>query len=313
MASTPEQNALEWIAKGDKHMKKSFFSTFDPYSAQECYKKAANWYKLQQQWDKAGAMLEKAAACFIALGSSATWQNSAAEMYLAAALAYENGTIANARPILKSAITLFVDLGKFDKAGKAMEDLAKIEAAEGDITDALTNLCSAIDCLKIAKGSNASSRCRKKAIQMACNNNQFQIAATLFEAIATTECSKEQIIEAYFCASLCHIALSEKNTIATSKCLIRFRAASTDFACSAEVLFVDEIIKSIETNDGTVFEAAAKIFKKHRRSASDSSKILTQIIKFILKDGDNLLKKEEFDWSSISDSISESSSESSSE
>lgn len=285
MASTSEQRALEWSAKGDKYMKKSFLHSADPRAAADCFEKAANLYKLEKQWDKAGAMLEKVGSCLAATESVF----AAGRQYQAAALAYKNGTVANAIASFKIAVSLFVEDGKFSQAGKALKEQSQLEEAEGSIGDAFASICTAIDYLETANEPMAASQLREKAAQLACESNQCQTAAALFEAIAKNVSSSMAQIDPYFRATICHLAGGD--TVATSKCLERYGADSSDFAKSAEFLFIDEIIQAIETGDRAIFEEAAKTYQQRGRLRLDAWKtqVLKRIKESIPEEGENLL------------------------
>lgn len=285
MASTSEQKALEWIAKGDKAMKKSFLSSPDPEVAAEAYEKAGNLYKLDKQWEKAGEALEKAAGALNL--NKQTF--SAGRMYQNAATSYKNGKSPKAGSAWKSAVACYVEDGKFSQAGRAMKELSENEEAEGDFQGAFSSITSAIEYLESANEPVAASQLKGKSAELAVECNQFDVAADAFEAVARNATLGYAKPEPYFRACLCHLVSGD--TVECSKSLERYVNDSPDFMRSAEFTLCDLLIKAVETQDRGAFDDAIKDFKTQGKGRLDAwkTKILVRIKESLPQEGDGEL------------------------
>jgi alpha-soluble NSF attachment protein len=281
MAASNDQRAQEYLTKAAKLMKKSFFTSADPQGASDLYEKAANLYKLDKQWEKAGDALEKVAECQDALDMGF----SAGRQYQAAALAYKNGASPKAPEAWKKAIGRYVEGGKFSQAGKAMKELAEQQEAAGEHTEAFSSISSAIDYLESAHEPVAASQMKSKAAELAVECGEHATASELFESVASNATISSTAVEPYFRASLCHLVAGD--SVATSKCLQRFAGQNADFARSAEFVFVDEVIGAMDASDRTAFEEAIKKFdSKGRRLDPWKKRIVAKIATNFPKEGE---------------------------
>jgi alpha-soluble NSF attachment protein len=283
MASTSEQKALEWIDKGDKAMKKSLFHSADPETASECYEKAGNMYKLDKQWDKAGAVFERAAQCFVDLKDNF----GAARQYQSAFLAYKLSDIAKAETVIARATALFVDEVKMSVAAKTQRDLSEVQEKAGRFTEALESLQHAIDYHEAANEPVAASQLKTRAAPLAADVADWQLAASYFEDSAKSASMSTAVVDYYFRAAICHLAMDD--TVATSKCIERFGGENVEFLKSAECAFLDSVITSIESYDKNGFEEAAKLFTRNSRNGLDGwkTKVLKMIKDTIPNEGDH--------------------------
>lgn len=278
-----DAKALEWIAKADKLMKKSFFTTPDPAGAAEAYEKAGNLYKLDKNWAKAGEQLEKAAACL----NQDHQTFSAGRQYQNAAISYKNGNLMDqAIRAWKSAIAQYVEDGKFSQAGRTMKELAEAEEAGGDFTSALSSVTSAIEYLESANEPVAASQLKGKAGELAVECKQFSLAAECFESVAKNATLSFATVDPYTRATLCHLVGGD--SVESSKCLERFAANSMDFAKSPEFVLLDDIVKAVENQDRAAFDEAIKTFKTQGKGRLDSwkTKLLTRIRESLPMEGD---------------------------
>lgn len=269
-----EQKALEWIAKGDKAMKKSFMSKPEPEIAADYYEKAANMYKLGKKWDLAGEIFEKSALCYISSKNNI----SSARQYQSASLAYKLGNnFEKSIEALKLASNIYVEESQMSLAGKSMRDLSELQENSADLEGALESLTSAIEYLESANEPLTASGLKPRAAVLAAESGQFQLAANLYEESASKATISQSVIDFYFRAILCH--LRSGDTVEASKSLERIGGKSSEFALSAEFIFIDSVIKAIDSMDQQAFEESVNLFKKNSRNRLDSwkTKILIQI------------------------------------
>jgi len=284
MAATNDARCEELVLKAQKHLKKSFFSSPDPQAAGELYEKAANLYKLDKNWEKAGEMLERFAECQDAEGSTM----GAARQYQAAALSYKNGKLAaQTAAAFKKAVSRYLEDGKFSQAGKAMRDLAEIQEAAGQFVDAYSSITSAIDYLDTAHEPIGASQLKSKAAQLAVECGEFANAAEYFESVAMAVTIPTSAVEPYFKAALCHLVAGD--TVATSKSIQRFAGQSMDFARSPEFAFMDEAINAIDTSDHEAFQNALKKYEQKNKLDAWKRKLVTRIASALPAEGEDQL------------------------
>lgn len=285
MAATNEQRALEHIAKAQKLMKKSFWTSADPQGASEHYEKAANLYKLEKSWEKAGEALERCAECLEAGGSAM----SSGRQFQAAAVCYKNGQVADkATEAYKKAVGRYTEEGKFSQAGNAMRDLSEQQAAAGESHAAFESLTSAIEYLETAGTPAVAAQLKSKAADLAMDCSEFATAADLFEAIARNVSIPSSALEPLFKASLCH--LSSGDAVAASKHLDRYVGLSLDFGRSPECSLVDSLIQALETSDREAFSSAIQTYEsKSRRLDPLKKRLIAQAGQSLPKEDDELL------------------------
>lgn len=281
MAANNAARAQELVSKAEKHMKKSFFHSADPEAASDLYEKAANLHKLDKSWEKAGEMLEKVAECQNALGATF----SAGRRYQEAAMAYANGKSPKGVEAWSKAIGLYVEEGKFSQAGKAKKELAALQEADGQYTQAYDNLMAAIDFLETAHEPVAAGQLKSKAAHLAVDCGEFATAADLFEAVARNVTIATTAVDPYFKASLCHLVAGD--AVEANKCLQRYAGASIEFARSEEFTLADEITSALETTDTEGFhEALKKYDPKNRKFDAWKKRVITAIADHFPKEGE---------------------------
>lgn len=260
MASSNESRALEHIAKAQKLMKKSFFSSADPSGASEFYEKAANLYKLDKAWEKAGQTLEKMAECDEAAGNSF----ASARQFQGAALCYKNGALPEkAIEALKKAVSRFIEDGKFSQAGNAMKEMSEQEMAAGDAEGAFASISTAIEYLETAGTPAVAHQLKGKAADLAMAGSKWNEAAEFFEDISRNVTIASSAIDPLFKATLC--ILQSGDTVAASKALDRFIAQSPEFMRSPEFALVDSLITALETTDREAFNNAIQTYETKSR------------------------------------------------
>lgn len=269
MASSNESRALEHIAKAQKLMKKSFFSSADPSGASEYYEKAANLYKLDKQWEKAGGVLEKVAECDEAAGNSF----SAARQFLAAALCYKNGALPQkACEVLKKAVVRFTEDGKFSQAGNAMKELSDQEMAAGDPDAAFSAISTAIEYLETAGTPAVAAQLKSRAAELAMMGEKWNEAAEFWEGIARNVTISSSAIDPLFKATLC--ILQTGDLVAASKALDRYIGHSPDFTRSQEFVLVDALITALENSDREAFNNAVQAYETRSRKLDPAKRSL---------------------------------------
>jgi alpha-soluble NSF attachment protein len=284
MASNNDARAQECAAKAQKLLKKSFFHSADHQGAADMYEKAANLYKLDKAWEKAGEMLEKMAECQQEMGSTF----SAGRQYQAAAMAYKNGGSDKVADAWNKAISLYVEDGKFSQAGKAKKELAEVQEAAGDITAAYDSLTAAIDFLETAHEPVAASQLKSKAAHLAVDCGEFQTASDLFESVARNVTIATSAVEPFFKAALCHLVAGD--AVASGKCLQQYASASMEFARSEEFTLVDELVQALETSDLEAFQNAIKKYDpKGRKFDAWKKRVIAGISAHLPKEDDVLL------------------------
>lgn len=260
MASSNETRALEHIAKAQKLMKKSFFSSADPSGASEYYEKAANLYKLDKAWEKAGETLEKMAECDEAAGNSF----SSARQFQAAALCYKNGALPQKSvEALKKAVSRFIEDGKFSQAGNAMKEMSEQEMAAGDAEGAFASISTAIEYLETAGTPAVAHQLKSKAADLAMAGEKWTEAADFLEDISRNVTIASSAVEPLFKATLC--ILQAGDTVAASKALDRFISQCPEFMRSHEFALVDALVTSLETTDREAFNNAIQTYETKNR------------------------------------------------
>lgn len=269
MASNNDARAQEHIAKAQKMLKKSFFSSADPAGAAEMYEKASNLYKLDKAWEKAGDVLEKMAECEEAAGNTF----ASGRQYQAAAVCFKNGALAQkASEALKKAVARYIEEGKFSQAGNAMKEMSEQDMAAGDTEAAFESISTAIEYLETAGTPAVAHQLKSKAAELAMAGEKWAAAAEFWEDISRNVTIASSAIEPLFKAILC--VLQSNDLVLASKALDRYISQCPEFMRSHEFALADAIVTALETSDREALQNAIQSYETKSRKLDPTKKNL---------------------------------------
>lgn len=268
------------MAEADKKMSGGgFFSFFGSKKdkareAAELYEKAANTFKLDKKWTKAGAAYVKAAEHFLQAEDS----HDAARRFSEAATAYQKTDVELAVRALQRALDIYIDGGRFSIAAKAEKDIAEIYEAEGNLTEAAEHYQKSSDYYEMEGQSSNRDSGLMKVAHFYGSLGKYHEAAELFEKVAIASAEdklrKFGVREHLLKAGICYLALGD--LVAVKKALERYPSISFEWSDSRESKFLSTLLTAAEGYDEPGFNAAVQDYDSLSRLDQWKTSILVK-------------------------------------
>lgn len=212
-----EKKARDYIAQAKKSNKKGLFSSMfgkgdslDEMAS--LYEKAANCFKMAQNWNEAGgAFMEAARLCL-----QQKTKHDAATHLINASVVYKKVDPNKSIQCLAQAIDIYTEMGRFTMAAKHHMTCGEIyETLLNEMDQAMRHYEKAADYYK-GEDSNASAmKCQLMVAQIAGKLEQYSKAAAIFEEVG--KASMENKLLKYgakdhlFRACICHFCVDIVN------------------------------------------------------------------------------------------------------
>lgn len=290
--SSPE----ELIAQADKKCAPvsgftKFFGGGSVYRFEEAadlYIQAANLYRIQKQYAKAGQLFEKAAQTQTKAESPDESGNTLVEAFKS----YKNESPADAARVLQEAIKIFTTRGQFRRAANFKMDLAAIyEEDLNQYTEATTHYEQAGDWYSSDQAQALANKAYIKAADLGALSGNYIQAAGLYESVAkrslNNNLSKWSLKDYFFKAILCYLAADD--LVAGQKALEKFVDWDSLFTQTREYVLLRDLTQAIQDRDGQTF--ADKLYEYDQFSKLDKWKttVLLKIKNSIVEADDDIL------------------------
>jgi len=278
--SSNELKGDAFVAEAEKKMTGGGFMSFfgnkkdKAREAAELYDKAANQYKLDKKWSKAGAAYVRAAEHYM----QAEDTHDAARRFSDAATAYQKTDVELAVRSMQRALEIYVDGGRFAIAAKAEKDIAEIYEAEGNLTDAAEHFQKSADFYEAEGQSSNRDGCLLKVAHFMGSLGKYTQACELFEKVAQA-CAEDKLRkfgarDHLLKAGICHLANGD--TVAVRKALDRYSSISFEWSDSREAKFLSSLVTAAENYDENAFSFAVQDYDSLSRLDQWKTSILVK-------------------------------------
>ncbi|GMM37296.1 Sec17 protein [Saccharomycopsis crataegensis] len=290
--SSPE----ELIAQADKKCAPvggfaKFFGGSSLYRFEEAadlYIQAANLYRIQKQYVKAGNLFEKASEA----QKKAESIDESGSTLIDAFKSYREDSPQDAARVLKEAIKIFTTRGQFRRAANFKMDLAAIyEDSLNDLSEATQHYEQAGDWYSSDQAQALANKAYVKAADLGALAGNYIQAAALYESVAkkslNNNLSKWSLKDYFFKSILCYLAADDM--VAAKKTLDKFIDWDGSFQQTRECILLNDLFEAISDRDGQVF--ADKLYEFDQFSKLDKWKttILLKIKSSIVEADDDIL------------------------
>jgi alpha-soluble NSF attachment protein len=179
------QKARGLASAADRKLLSFGFFSNKHEEAAELYESAANQFKLAKAWQEAGDVLVKLADLS---GGKLESKHDAAAALVEAAKAYgklpEGAGSARALKCLRSAVSLYTEMGRLGMAARQLREAAEVAERAGERGDARLFYEQAADLFATDSAPAEANRCLLKVAQFAAEGDDFPRAIEIYEAVA---------------------------------------------------------------------------------------------------------------------------------
>lgn len=280
-----EQKAMALMAEAEKKLttQKGFFgSLFGSGSnrldeALDCYKRAANMFKMSKNWGQAGRAFQEAASLHSKGGSA----HDAATCYVDASNCYKKIDPNEAIGCLMKAIEIYTEMGRFSIAAKHHQSIAEMyEGEANDLQRAVQHYESAADYFRGEESTSSANKCMIKVAQYAAQLEDYDKAIQIYEQVASS-CLDSSLLkysakEYFFRASLCHLSVDLLNA---QHALEKYSQQYPAFQDSREYKLVKDLCEHLEEQNIEGFTDTVKDYDSISRLDQWYTTILLRIKK----------------------------------
>ncbi|KAJ6634847.1 Alpha-soluble NSF attachment protein [Pseudolycoriella hygida] len=280
-----EQKAMALMAEAEKKLtqQKGFFgSLFGGGSnrldeALECYKRAANMFKMAKNWGQAGKAFCEAANLHSKGGSP----HDSATSYVDASNCFKKVDPNEAVSCLLKAIEIYTEMGRFQIAAKHHQSIAEMyENEANDLQRAVQHYEKAADYFRGEESTSSANKCMLKVAQYAAQLEEYDKAIQIYEQVATS-CLDSSLLkysakEYFFRASLCHLSVDLLNA---QHALEKYSEQYPAFQDSREYKLVKNLCEHLEEQNIEGFTDSVKEYDSISRLDQWYTTILLRIKK----------------------------------
>ncbi|XP_072031499.1 alpha-soluble NSF attachment protein-like [Amphiura filiformis] len=278
------EEAERKMKSADGFIGKLFGGTQKLEEAVELFHRAANMFKMAKKWNEAGDSFCKAAE----IQSQQASNHQAATDYVDAGNCYKKSNPQQAVEVLKQAIEIYTDMGRFTIAAKHHITIAEIYENEMvDLEKAITHFRQAADFYKGEESNSSANKCLLKVAQYSAQLEQYTNATEIYEQVAATAMDnpllKYSAKDYFFKAALCHMCVDLLNAqLAIQKYEEMFPA----FSDSRECKLLKKLSEAAEDQNVDAYTDAVKDYDSISRLDQWLTTILLRIKKAVGGDPD---------------------------
>jgi len=295
MSDNPE----ELLKKAKKKLNPGFFGKM--FNSKESlledalgyFQSAANGFKIEKNWQKAGECYEECAKIEIELES-----DTAMNQYKDAAHCFSFCDVQRSQQNLDNCIKFCVKKGRYQQAGKLTQEIAHNKEVEFNYPEAIKKYKEAAEYYKLDSQNTKSleQNCLLKVADLMCisgDKNMFENAPQLYEKLAmeylTIPLLKSSAKDLFFKAVVCYIA--KKDEVTADIKLKQFLSEDPTFDDTREAKLLENLIKYIsDPPDPENYKKEIQSFKKYRDLDKWKLNMFAMGLKKIeMEDEDNLL------------------------
>jgi len=286
--ASPEDQAVELVAKADKKLKSFSFFGNKKEDALEYLQKASVLFKQAKKFQEAGETFRRIAEMHISLKSN----YEACSAYIDAATAFKKTSIADAADCYEKAVGIQVELGRFAQAAKYHKEVGELQESEGDLEGAIRNLTSAADYYQTEEQTSNANQCLVKVATHHATLENYEKAVEIYEQVASASLDvallKWGVTAHFFHAGLCHLCCSD--AVGVRRALDKYLDMDPKFQDTREYTLLDKITQAVEEGDAQEFTSAVADFDNVSRLDKWRTQILLKIKRAITSaDDDELL------------------------
>lgn len=236
------------------------------------YYEAAEYFNLNEQWQKAAETYLLAALYFhYVVAAESHLVPSMSDIYNNAASCYKHINIELYCQNITKAIDYYVKDGRFCIAAKYQKDLADVlagikDTAESDSERAHPRVVNAYKKAALLYNkenlSSNATNCHLKAAHHLALSGDYVEAAKIYEDVAIIHLSHKLLKYgskiSFFCACICHLAACDY--AAAQDAILRFKLADNSFSNTRECKFLEKILLSINEKNCDDFTATVVEF-----------------------------------------------------
>jgi len=215
--------------------------------AADLYIKAGNAFKMSKDWENAAEAYKKAAGCFTHAQSA----HEAATAYINAANALKKHNPPESIELLRQAVDVYTDGGRFSMAAKIQKDIAEMLEAEMDFESAMVAYQLAADYYEGENAKSAARGCLLKVATFAAEAGDYKQAIEIFER-AGAEAVDDRLLkygakDHFFKAGLCHLAAAD--VVSARRALEKYCDICPSFDREREYKLLEDITNACENYD----------------------------------------------------------------
>lgn len=219
-------------------------------AAADCYQKAANLFKMEKLWLKAGQ-------AFCDAAKLQTEKHEAAAGYTDAANCYKKCDTNEAINCLLKAIEIYTDLGRFVLAAKLHQNIAEMLEGATDIDMALQHFEQAAEYFSGEENNSAAVRCLLKVAHLSAMLEKYEKAISAYQDAIRLACEstllkysvKEYILREVLCQMCVDVTEAEKT-------LVRYERTCPIFQDCREDKLMRRLMECVDEGDEVGFTEA---------------------------------------------------------
>ncbi|XP_009384250.2 alpha-soluble NSF attachment protein-like [Musa acuminata AAA Group] len=264
------EGMADQTAKGDDLEQKAekklagwgiFGSKYD--DAADLFDKAANFFKLAKNWERAGSVYTKLANCHLKLDS----KHEAASTYVNAANCYKKISLQDAAESLNQAVNLFLEIGRLNMAARYCKELGELYEQEQNPEKAMDYFERAADLFQSEEVTTSANQCNQKVAQFAAQLEQYPKAIEIYEAIARHSINnnllKYGVKGILLNAGICQ--LCKGDVVAITNALERYQELDPTFSGTREYKLLADLADSMDEGDVVKFTDALQEYDSMTR------------------------------------------------
>ncbi|CAL9133276.1 unnamed protein product [Musa acuminata var. zebrina] len=238
-----------------------FGSKYD--DAADLFDKAANFFKLAKNWERAGSVYTKLANCHLKLDS----KHEAASTYVNAANCYKKISLQDAAESLNQAVNLFLEIGRLNMAARYCKELGELYEQEQNPEKAMDYFERAADLFQSEEVTTSANQCNQKVAQFAAQLEQYPKAIEIYEAIARHSINnnllKYGVKGILLNAGICQ--LCKGDVVAITNALERYQELDPTFSGTREYKLLADLGDSMDEGDVVKFTDALQEYDSMTR------------------------------------------------
>ncbi|CAL9076649.1 unnamed protein product [Musa textilis] len=238
-----------------------FGSKYD--DAADLFDKAANFFKLAKNWERAGSVYTKLANCHLKLDS----KHEAASTYVNAANCYKKISLQDAAESLNQAVNLFLEIGRLNMAARYCKELGELYEQEQNPEKAMDYFERAADLFQSEEVTTSANQCNQKVAQFAAQLEQYPKAIEIYETIARHSINnnllKYGVKGILLNAGICQ--LCKGDVVAITNALERYQELDPTFSGTREYKLLADLADSMDEGDVVKFTDALQEYDSMTR------------------------------------------------
>lgn len=279
-----KEEAERKVKSADGFMGRLFGGSQKQEEAVDLYHRGANTFKIAKKWNDAGDCFCEAAAIQLKAQSN----HQAATDLVDAGNCYKKSSPQKAVEVLKQAIEIYTDMGRFTIAAKHHITIAEIYENEMvDLEKAIAHFEHAADFYKGEESNSSANKCLLKVAQYSAQLEQYSKATDIYEQVGETAMDnpllKYSAKDYFFKAALCHMCVDLLNA---QHAISKYQDMYPAFADSREYKLLQKLTEATEEQNVDAYTDAVKDYDSISRLDQWLTTILLRIKKSVGGDPD---------------------------